>query len=226
MRPEMHHDMVRKRPLRWIKFSVLLFFLSICAAKAFPVARVLAGLGSAPFVFHPAPLLGPALALLATLLLFVWTLLDAILDLFLPRGAIAGLVLLAALPWGVRERGQEEEAAHLRQLAVQVAEQVGEKWKQGENVLAPREIILPLPSPYVSRWLVRQPHIVRILPSGVSVAEEEIDRPGVFFVSVSESGGWLRASRLADGRMHLLRSHGAVEVFRIEPPGKEWPHEL
>lgn len=225
MHPTSHERRGEGRPLRWPKFAVLLFFASVCAAKAAPVARILSRLREAPFVFHPEPLLGPALASLATMVLLVWIFLDACLDRLVPRAAIAALVLLAALPWGVRERSAEEEAAYLRGAALRVAGEIGARWARGESFHRLREAAPPGPGPYVSRWLRRPPHALRFLPPGVSLPAEAA-APGSFHVAISETGGWLSVSRLAESGGSLLRREGAVEVFRITPPSKERPNEL
>lgn len=224
MRPTQDPSTVSRRPLRWLKFSVLFFFASTCMAKALPVARVFIRLGEAPYVFHPEPLLGPALALLATIVFLIWIVLDAAFDRLIPRGAVAALLLLAASPWKVEERSSAEEVAHLRRAARQVAAELSARWARGESLSRLREAAPKDPGPYLSRWFRRLPHELRFLPAGISLPEEEGAPPGTFFVSLSEEGGWLSVSRAGGASSRLLRSEGAIEVFRISPRRGE--HEL
>lgn len=203
----------RDRSLRWPKFFVLLFFASVCAAKALPVLRVLARFAEAPLVPHPEPLLGATLASLATVAVLVWLLLDVVCDVLVPRLAVAALVLLAALPWGARERSAEEEAALLRQAARRVAAELGARWEREGRL----EDLAGVDAPalYRSRWLRKQPLAIALLPAGASLPEEEEVRPGTFYVSLSDEGGWLSVGAWVGGRARLLRSEGAIDVFRI-----------
>lgn len=212
----------RERPLRWIKFSVLLVFASICVGKAQTVFRVLAHLVDAPVVLHPEPLAGSVLAALATACLLVWILLDAAFDLLLPRGAVALLILLAALPWGARERSAEEEAWELRRVARGLAEAIGAE-QEGNRVDA-AQAVRALPPLYRGRSLQTRPFAIEVLPPDVSLPAKEVVRPATFYLAFSRDGGWLSVGTWADGRPRLLRGPGGIEVVRIR--GREVDHGI
>jgi hypothetical protein len=203
---------------------MLLFFASVCLAKALPVLERLARLLREPQVFSPDPLLLPALASLVAGGLLAWGLLDAVFDRRLPLVGVAALVALAVLPWGVRKTGPEDESRYLHHLAARLAEEIGRRIGRGE---APEAIVAALESipsrgPYRSRWLRAEPHRVRLLPPGVALPEEEdAGPPGTFHVSIFDEGGWVSVSRSTPRGPRLSRMGGGVAVFRIFTPPRE-----
>jgi len=207
-----------RRPLRWPKFSMSIFFGSVCLAKALPVLERLFHLLREPRVFSPEPLLLPAFAALATAVLLAWSLLDAVFDRRLPLGGVAALVILAVLPWGVRKTGLDDEGRYLHLLASRLAEEIGARIGRGE---APEAIVatleaIPSRGPYRSRWLRAEPHRVRLLPPGVPLPEEEeAGPPGTFHVSIFDDGGWVSVSRSTPEGPRLSRMGGGLAVFRI-----------
>lgn len=208
----------RVRRLRWPKFLVLLFFASVCAAKALPVLRVLRALVDRPLVFHPEPLLLPALAVLAAGILLVGIVVDVVLDRLLPRSFVAALVLLAALPWSARERSADEERAQLRQAARAAAEAIGKELARGE---VPTAAALP-PSGFRTRSLQVQAFTLSLLPQGEVFPGKAEVRPATIYVAIDGEGGWLTIGESSDRGPRLLRGEGGIEVFRIgQGPGRE-----